>query len=186
MTRFNITDTPLQGLRLIERQQLRDSRGFLSRLFCSEELSSAGWNSPVAQLTHTLTEQRGVVRGMHFQHPPHAETKMVTCLHGAIWDVAIDLRANSPTFLQWHAQELSETNCRSLLIPKGFAHGFQTLTAACELIYLHSDSHNAGAEAGLHALDSRLAIPWPLPISELSARDSQHPLLNAQFKGLTI
>ncbi|MDR7308884.1 dTDP-4-dehydrorhamnose 3,5-epimerase [Rhodoferax saidenbachensis] len=186
MSRFTRTETPLAGLLCLERQVLGDARGFLTRLFCAEELADAGWTGAVAQVNHTYTAQRGVVRGLHFQHPPHAETKLVTCIRGAVWDVAVDVRAGSPTFLQWHAVELSAQNHRSLLIPQGFAHGFQTLTEDCEMVYLHSAPYVAQAEAGLSAQDPRLAIVWPLPIAELSPRDAQHPLLNALFKGLTL
>ena len=186
MSRFTATTLPLAGLNLIERQRLGDSRGFLSRLFCAEELSAAGWHKPIAQINQTYTAQRGTVRGLHFQHPPHAEMKLVSCLRGAIWDVAVDLRAGSPTFLQWHAQELSAINNRALLIPEGFAHGFQTLSDDCELIYLHSAAHAAGAEGGLSPHDPLLSIAWPLPITELSNRDAQHPMLNHQYKGMTL
>lgn len=186
MSRFTIHDTVLSGLKCLERQRLGDARGFLSRLFCAEELPVAGWQGPVAQINHTFTAKRGVVRGLHFQYPPHAEIKLVTCIRGAVWDVAVDLRAGSETFLQWHAVELSAQNNRSLLIPQGFAHGFQTLTEDCEMVYLHSAPYVADAEAGLSAQDPRLSIAWPLPIAELSPRDAQHPLLNVPFKGLTL
>ena len=112
--------------------------------------------------------------------------KLVTCLRGAIWDVAVDLRAKSPTFLHWHAEELSAANHRALLIPEGFAHGFQTLCDDCELIYLHSMAYAPEAEAGLNPKDPMLSIAWPLAISELSARDAQHSMLDHQFKGLTL
>jgi dTDP-4-dehydrorhamnose 3,5-epimerase len=107
-------------------------------------------------------------------------------LRGAIWDVAVDLRTGSPTFLQWHAQELSAVNNHALLIPEGFAHGFQTLSDDCELIYLHSAAHAAGAEDGLSPHDALLSIAWPLPITELSNRDAQHPMLNHQYKGMKL
>ena len=112
--------------------------------------------------------------------------KLVTCLRGSIWDVAVDLRAGSPTFLQWHAEELTAANHRALLIPEGFAHGFQTICDDCELIYLHSRAYTPGAEAGLNPKDSMISIRWPLDIAELSARDAQHPMLNHQFKGVTL
>lgn len=186
MSRFTVLDTPIADLKIVERQQLGDSRGFLSRIFCSEELAGAGWHKPVAQINQTVTQQRGTVRGMHFQRPPHAEVKLVTCLHGAVWDVAVDLRAGSPTFLQWHAVELSASNQRALLIPEGFAHGFQTLSEDCELIYLHSAAYTPEAEAGLNPKAPPLSITWPLAITELSARDAQHPMLDRGFKGLML
>lgn len=186
MSRFIILDTFIDDLKIIERQQLGDGRGFLSRLFCAEELAAAGWRKSIAQINHTFTQKSGTVRGMHFQHPPHAEMKLVTCLRGAIWDVAVDLRAGSSTFLQCHTEELSAANHRALLIPEGFAHGFQTLSDGCELIYLHSAAYVPEAEAGLNPQDPMLAIPWPGAIAEMSDRDAQHPLLGHQFKGVTV
>jgi dTDP-4-dehydrorhamnose 3,5-epimerase len=162
-----------------------DARGFLSRLFCADELVAVGWKKCIAQINQTFTQKKGTVRGMHFQHPPHAEMKFVTCLRGAVWDIAVDLRADSPTFLHWHAQELSAANHYAFLIPEGFAHGFQTLTDDCDLLYLHSAAYAPEAEAGLNPQDPELSITWPLTIIELSARDAQHPMLSAQLKGLT-
>lgn len=186
MSRFTILDTPIAGLKIVERQQLGDSRGFLARLFCAKELVAAGWRKPVAQINHTLTQKAGTVRGMHFQRPPHSEMKLVTCLRGAIWDVAVDLRADSPAFFQWHAEELSADNHRALLIPEGFAHGFQTLVDDCELIYLHSAAYTPEAESGLNPNDTMLSITWPLAITELSGRDSQHAMIDQQFKGVRL
>jgi dTDP-4-dehydrorhamnose 3,5-epimerase len=186
VSRFTIRDTPIADLKLVERQQLGDSRGFLSRLFCADELAVAGWHKPIIQINQTFTQKQGTMRGMHFQRPPHAEMKLVTCLRGAVWDVAVDLRAGSPTFLQWHAEELSAANHRALLIPDGFAHGFQSLSGDCELIYLHSEAYAPEAEAGLNPQDPMLSISWPLAISELSARDAQYPMLDHQFKGVTL
>lgn len=185
MSRFDITDLPLPGLKLIQRKPLGDARGFLARLFCADELSTAGWQRPIAQINHTCTARRGTVRGMHYQLPPHAEMKLVTCLRGGIWDVAVDLRADSPTFLHWHTEILSAENQRALLIPEGFAHGFQTLTDDVELLYCHSAPHMPGAEGGLNPFDERLGIAWPEPISVLSERDRNHPLLDSAFTGLT-
>ena len=186
MNRFTITDLPLAGLKLIERQRLGDARGFLSRLFCVEELGAAGWTKPIAQINHTRTARRGTVRGLHFQCPPHAEMKLVSCIRGDVWDIAVDVRAGSKNFLQWHAEHLSADNGRALLIPEGFAHGFQSLTDDVELLYCHSAAYSAAAESGLNAADPRLAITWPLPITELSPRDTQHPMLNEQYAGLPL
>ena len=185
MSRFTVTDLPLAGLKLVARQRMGDSRGFLSRLFCAEGLATIGWPKPIAQINHTHTALRGTVRGMHLQHPPYAEIKLVSCIRGEVWDVAVDVRAGSPTFLQWHAQCLSAANGQALLIPEGFAHGFQALTADVELLYFHSATYNASAEAGLNPQDVRLAINWPLPISELSARDAGHSLISAGFEGVS-
>lgn len=185
MKRLAISDLPLAGLKRVERRRLGDARGFLARLFCAEELESAGWTRPIAQINQTVTARCGTVRGLHFQHPPHAEMKLVSCLRGEVWDVAVDIRTGSNTFLRWHAERLSAENGHALLIPEGFAHGLQTLTDDVELLYCHSAAYNADAEAGLNPNDARLAIGWPLPITELSARDAQHPVLNDRFVGVT-
>lgn len=186
MTRFTTTDLPLAGLKLIERQRLGDDRGFLSRLFCSVELAGAGWQKNIAQINHTYTAQKGTVRGLHYQRPPHAEMKLVSCTRGKVWDVAVDLRFNSPTFMKWHAQILSEKNGHALLIPEGFAHGFQTLINDCELLYMHTEAYSPQAEAALRFNEERLAITWPLPVSAISARDQAHPLLNSKFNGIKL
>ncbi|MCJ9754323.1 dTDP-4-dehydrorhamnose 3,5-epimerase family protein [Neorhizobium sp. BETTINA12A] len=185
MSRFTVTDLPLAGLKLVERQNLGDSRGFLSRMFCADELAPAGWAKPIAQINLTMTARQGTVRGMHFQHPPHAEMKLVNCLRGAVFDVAVDLRQDSPTFLKWHAQELSSENRRSLLIPEGFAHGFQALTDDCELVYFHSMPYASSSEGALNAQDPAFDISWPLEITEMSDRDRGHSFLTLQFTGLT-
>jgi dTDP-4-dehydrorhamnose 3,5-epimerase len=186
MSRFTVTDLPLAGLKSIERQRLGDSRGFLSRLFCAEELVVAGWHMPIAQINHTYTAQRGTVRGMHYQQAPHAEMKLVTCIQGEVWDVAVDLRAGSSTFLHWHAELLSADNQRAMLIPEGFAHGFQTLSDNVALLYCHTAPYTPAAEAALNAQDPRLAIQWPITITELSARDANHPLIDTQFIGVSL
>jgi dTDP-4-dehydrorhamnose 3,5-epimerase len=186
LNRFTVTDLPLSGLKLVERQRLGDERGFLSRLFCSGELGTAGWKKPIAQINHTHTVKCGTVRGMHFQYPPHAEMKLVSCLGGEVWDVAVDVRAGSKTYLLWHAERLSADNGRALLIPEGFAHGFQTFTDDTELVYCHSAPYAAQYEAGLNPKDPKLAIAWPLPIGDMSGRDREHPLLNDQFAGVAL
>ncbi len=186
MSVLNCSNTPLAGLKLIRRQRIGDHRGFLERIFCAEELQPTGWQKAVAQINHTYTQKRGTVRGLHFQYPPYAEMKMVICLSGAVWDVAVDLRSDSPTFLSWHAEELSAENQHSLLIPEGFAHGFQTLSDDVEMLYCHSESYAPKSEGGLHPQDPRLAIPWPQPISILSERDIAHPMIANDFKGIVL
>lgn len=186
MSRFAVGTTPLPGLMRVQRQRIDDARGFLSRLFCAEELAAAGWSGAVAQINHTCTRQAGTVRGLHYQKPPHAEIKLVSCLRGAVWDVALDLRPDSPTYLRWHAEVLSADNGHALLIPQGFAHGFQALADDSELLYCHSAAYAPQAEAGLHAQDARLAIAWPLPVRGLSARDAAHPMISTEFEGVRL
>ena len=186
MSRFDVIDLSLAGLKLLERKRMGDSRGFFARLFCADELSSVGWRQPVAQINHTFTARCGTVRGMHFQQPPNAEMKLVTCIRGEVWDVAVDLRADSPTFLYWHAEILSADNNRALLIPEGFAHGFQALSDDVELLYCHSAVHNPVAEAALNAKDPRLAITWPLDIVERSLKDAKLALIDSKFEGVRL
>lgn len=186
MSRIATADLSLAGLKRVTRQRLGDERGFLARLFCAEELAPAGWKKPIVQINHTYTAKRGTLRGMHYQRPPHAEMKLVSCIRGEVFDVAVDLRAGSPTFLQWHAETLSADNGRALLIPEGFAHGFQTLSDDCEMLYLHTAAYAPDAEAGLRVDDPRLAITWPLPVADMSARDRAHPLLTSQFNGMDV
>lgn len=184
MNRFTIADTALDGLKTVQHRRREDPRGFLSRLFCAEELRKAGWDGPIAQINHTQTSYKGTVRGMHYQLPPHAEVKLITCIRGEVWDVAVDIRSGSPTFLQWHAVRLSAANGKAMLVPEGFAHGFQSLTDDAELLYCHSTAYAAHAEAGLNPTDPVLQIDWPLAISQISARDSQHPGLKPTFAGI--
>jgi dTDP-4-dehydrorhamnose 3,5-epimerase len=186
MSRFEIQSTRLEGLGVIQRKAIGDDRGFLSRLFCQQELAAAGWVWPIRQINHTATATSGIVRGMHFQLPPKAEGKLVSCIRGAVWDVAVDVRKDSPTFLQWHAEELSAENLRAMLIPPGFAHGFQTLQPDSELIYLHSEAYDSDLERGLNPQDPILAISWPLDISKISPRDLGHPMLGADFSGVPL
>jgi dTDP-4-dehydrorhamnose 3,5-epimerase len=187
MSRFAVKDLPLSGLKLIERRKIGDHRGFFSRLFCAEELKEAGWQKPIAQINHSATAKAGTVRGLHFQYPPHAEMKLVSCLRGAIWDVAVDLRPGSPTFLRWHAEELSSDNLRAMLVPEGFAHGFYALTDACEIVYLSSAPYEPAAEDGLNPNDPALGIVWPAAITDLSDRDRGHPYLSARdFTGVPL
>lgn len=178
--------TAITGVFVVERPCHGDTRGFLSRLFCADMLRSAGWTKPISQVNHTFTASKGAVRGMHFQHPPYAEMKLVSCLRGEVWDVAVDLRRGSPTFLHCHAERLSADNRRGLLIPEGCAHGFQALTDGCELLYCHSAAFVRDAEGGVRHDDPRLGITWPLPVRDLSVRDASHPLLPADFTGIEL
>jgi dTDP-4-dehydrorhamnose 3,5-epimerase len=178
--------TPLAGLQVLQRSRIEDARGFLSRIYAADVFASAGMSEQVVQINHTLTRAAGTVRGMHFQQPPHAEIKIVNCLRGEVFDVAVDLRRGSLTFLKWHGEILSAENQRSLLIPEGFAHGFQSLANDSELFYLHTALYHSSAEGGVSPTDPRLAITWPLTITEMSDRDRAHPLLTTDFHGLSL
>lgn len=186
MERFHIQNTPLSGLQLLERRPLGDERGYLERMYCSRELAGLVGGGGIAQINHTWTRKAGTIRGLHYQCPPHAEIKFVTCLRGAVFDVAVDVRRDSPSMLRWHAQVLSAENHHTLVIPQGLAHGFQTLTDDCEMLYLHTAAYDLAAERAINALDPRLAITWPLPVSERSARDASHPMLNTDFSGIVV
>lgn len=183
MSGLVVGTTPLAGLRLVERRRSSDERGSLARIFCRDTLAAAGWTRPIVQVNHSCTTAAGTVRGLHWQRAPHADTRLVSCIRGEVWDVAVDLRTGSPTFLQWHAERLSALNGRALLIPEGFAHGFQALTDDVELIYCHAAAYVPAAEAGLHPLEPRLAIAWPRPVTMLSARDAGHAFVDDGFEG---
>lgn len=176
--RFDIIDTPLAGLRVLRRHPVGDHRGALERLFCTTDLVDVIGGRPIVQINRTHSAVRGTVRGMHFQMPPHAEMKFVSCLRGEVLDVVVDVRPGSPTLHYWHAETLSPDNHKTLAIPEGFAHGFQTLTDDCEMLYFHTAAYHPPAERALNPRDPALAIKWPLPITEISERDTSHPLLN--------
>lgn len=171
---------------VLERIPISDERGWFDRFFCSEELFQAGIRKNIVQINRTLTRKKGTVRGMHFQHPPHTEMKIVSCLKGSIFDVAVDLRPDSKTFLQWHSEILTQDNHRSLVIPEGFAHGFQSLTENCELLYLHTAAYNPDSEGALNVLDPALGIKWPLIVDGISERDKKHPMLSSDFSGVDL
>lgn len=185
-SRFDIHNTKISSLKTIQRRLLGDERGYLERLFCKEELNALVPEKNILQINHTLTKIGGTVRGMHFQMPPYAETKLVSCLKGQVYDVAIDLRKCSPTFLTYHAEILSGDNHKTLVIPEGFAHGFQTLCDDCEMLYLHTNYYNSKAESALNALDPHINIQWPLPITFRSERDISHPMLDENFIGILV
>jgi dTDP-4-dehydrorhamnose 3,5-epimerase len=184
-SRFEIIATPLPGLQVLQRKPLGDSRGYLERMFCAEELEAILAGRRIVQINHTLTASLGTVRGLHFQHPPHAETKFVSCMRGEVFDVAVDLRRDSPMFLRWHGEILSADNHRTLMIPEGFAHGFQTLAEDCEMLYFHTAAYRADAESGFNALDPVVAIKWPRDVVMMSDRDRSLPLFSSEFNGLS-
>jgi dTDP-4-dehydrorhamnose 3,5-epimerase len=186
MGTLKVLTTRIDGVVLVETQRREDQRGTFARLFCDEELAPVVGSRRIVQINHSITIAPGTVRGLHFQYPPHAEMKLVRCLRGRVWDVAVDLRAGSPTFLQWHAQELTPGNGLMLVIPEGCAHGFQALEADSELYYLCTAGYLPASEGGLHCRDPRLGIRWPLPVGGLSPRDEQQALIEPDFAGMTL
>jgi dTDP-4-dehydrorhamnose 3,5-epimerase len=184
--RFYFHPTPFEGLYVAERKPITDHRGFFCRFFSAQEFQSVGLLKPIVQINHTHTMKKGAVRGLHFQYPPHAEWKIVSCIRGEVFDVAVDIRKGSPTFLRWHGEILSDENRKSLLIPEGFAHGFQALSEDCELIYLHSAPYCAQSEGAIHVNDPRIEVVWPIPITDISDRDYDHPFLPSDFEGIVL
>jgi dTDP-4-dehydrorhamnose 3,5-epimerase len=183
---MQITKTTINDLRIAKFDSQVDLRGSFARLFCADELQFIIGNHKILQINRSVTKKVGSIRGFHFQPPPNAEMKFVRCLNGKIWDVAVDIRLNSPTFLRWHAEELSSVNSKMMIIPEGFAHGFQVLEPDSELLYLHTAYYNPKSEGGIRYDDPALGIGWPLPVSDISVRDSSYPHLVSGFKGIII
>lgn len=181
---MDLSSTPIHRLYLAATRRIGDHRGSFARLFCDVQLAAALEGRKIVQINHSRTLAKGAIRGMHFQYPPHAELKCVRCLRGRVWDVAVDLRNGSPTFLQWYAEELSAENERMMIIPEGCAHGFQVLEPESELLYLHTAPYTPRAEGAVSYRDPRLSIRWPLEITDVSIRDQQHPLLTDDFCGI--
>lgn len=181
---MNFKQTTLSGSYEIELTPFVDERGWFARYFCKDEFKDIGHKGEWVQLNHSVTNKKGTVRGLHFQVPPYAEVKLVRCIVGSVFDVIVDLRKDSPSFLKWFGAELSAVKKNMLYIPEGFAHGFQCLEDHCELLYHHTAFYNSTAERGIRYDDPRLAIKWPFEVSNISKRDLAHPLLNNQFKGI--
>ena len=179
-------ETPLQGLYLIHHKILKDERGLFARTFCKEEFKKIGFEKEFVQFNHSFNLLKGTVRGMHFQNCPFSETKLIRCIQGKVYDVAVDIRRNSPTFLQYFAVELSDENMFSILIPEGFAHGFQTLEENAALIYHHTQFYTSSSDAGLRYDDKALGIKWQLPSTNVSEKDKNYKLIDENFKGLII
>ena len=175
---------PLQGSYVIELDPFRDERGWFARTYCKNEFKTIGHDAEWVQLNHSFTNSKGTVRGMHFQLPPYSEIKLVRCIAGAVYDVIVDLRKDSASFLQWFGVELSAANKKMIYIPAGFAHGFQAQTDDCELIYHHSQFYAPGVEGGIRYDEPAIKIEWPLALTNISDRDSNHPFLDENFKGI--
>ncbi len=178
------TETLLKGSFTVDLQPIEDERGWFARTYCKNEFAAIGHTKDWVQLNHSFTSKQGTIRGMHYQLQPFSEIKLVRCIGGAVYDVIIDLRKDSATFLQYFGVELSSSNKKMIYIPEGFAHGFQALTKDCELLYHHSQFYLPGVEAGIKYDDAAINIKWPFANGMVSARDNQHKLIDFNFKGL--
>jgi dTDP-4-dehydrorhamnose 3,5-epimerase len=184
--KFEFISTSIKDLLICKRKPIEHDLGSFVRTFCSEEFKHAGLQKSVVQINQSLTRAKWSIRGLHFQNPPYAEVKLVTCLKGEVFDVAVDIRFGSATFLHWHGEVLTAENNKSMLIPEGFAHGFQTLTDDCEMLYLHSSPYMPQSEGGFHPNDPSIGINWPFEVTEMSARDKNHILINKDFQGIVV
>ena len=182
--RFEFVPTRVKDLMICKLKPIVHDLGSFVRTFCNEEFKLVGVKKSIAQINQTLTRTKGAVRGLHFQHSPNSEMKITTCLKGAVFDVAVDIRRGSPTFLKWHGEILSADNDTSMVIPEGFAHGFQALTPDCEMLYFHTAPYALHAEGGLKATDPLIAIEWPLEITEMSSRDRALTHVVQGFEGI--
>jgi len=172
---MKFTEIKLKGAFIITPDLLEDERGFFARTFCMREFEEHDLNSGLVQCNISFNKKKGTLRGMHYQADPHAEVKLVRCTSGAICDIIIDLRAESPTFKQWFAAELSEKNHQMLYVPEGFAHGYQTLEEQSEVFYQVSAFYNPASERGVRWNDPAFGIKWPLPAGVVSKKDESYP-----------
>ena len=176
----------IQGLYTIRLKKLEDERGWFARTFCKKEFRQIGFEKEFVQFNHSFNKNKGTLRGMHFQNSPYAETKLIRCIQGSVYDVAIDLRKGSPTFLQSFGTELSAENMNSIFIPEGFAHGFQTLEDNSALIYHHTQYYAPNADEGVRFDDPVFNISWNLPVTTISEKDKTYKLIGNNFKGIIV
>lgn len=177
-------ETPIRGAYVIEIEKHEDERGFFSRSWCTEEFAAKGLDTRLVQCNVSFNKRKGTLRGLHYQVPPHAETKLVRCTRGALYDVIVDLRSGSPTFLKWFGVELTAENYRMLYIPQRFAHGFQTLKDRTEIFYQMSEFYAPEAARGLRWDDPRLGIAWPVADRTISKKDIEYANLDERFAGI--
>lgn len=183
---MKLTQTHILGLYVVEPTPFQDQRGFFARTFCKNEFKSIGFDKEFVQFNHSFNKLKGTLRGLHFQRPPYAETKYVRCVEGRIYDVAVDIRKESPTYLQFVGIELSAENMLGLLIPEGFAHGFQTLVDNTSVIYHSTNYYTLNSEAGLNYNDPLIKIDWKLPPTNISEKDKSHPIIDDKFLAIEV
>jgi dTDP-4-dehydrorhamnose 3,5-epimerase len=174
---MKFTQLPLSGAYLIELEKKGDERGFFARYFCAKEFGEMGLNTNWPQINNSFSSKAGTLRGLHFQLDPSSEVKLVRCVQGSMWDAIVDIRPQSPTFGQWYAHELTHDNRLMMYVPKGFAHGFQSMTDNCEIIYLVSEPYNPSLERNISWNDPNINLLWPSIPTEISERDRSAPSL---------
>ena len=179
-------NTKIEGVRIINSEPFADDRGFFNRIFCQKELEAVRSNIVISQINHSMTKVKGTIRGMHFQHPPYSEMKIVRCIKGSIFDVAVDLRRDSPTFLQWHGEILSADNMKAMAIPEGCAHGFQSLEDDIEMIYFHTQFYSKQGEGAIRFDDPIIDIKWSMNPTVFSERDAAFPYLTSDYQGIIL
>ncbi|HXP50016.1 MAG TPA: dTDP-4-dehydrorhamnose 3,5-epimerase [Bacteroidia bacterium] len=177
---MKFTETKLKGAYIIELSPMKDERGGFARVFSKDAFAQIGLNKEFVQFNQSWNTLKGTVRGMHFQKRPHAEAKFIKCIRGSAFDVMIDLRPDSSTYLQWVGEVISAENMKCIYIPEGFAHGFQTLEDNTELLYHHTEFYAPEFEGAINALDRTVGIKWPIAISLMSEKDKAIPLIHKQ------
>lgn len=178
---MKFTETPLAGSYVIEQEPKGDDRGFFARFFCRNEFGEHDLDTDIVQINNSLSRQKGTLRGMHYQLPPQAETKIVRCIRGRLWDVMLDLRSDSPTFGHWYGEDLTAENRKMLYIPKGFAHGFITLEGDTEILYLVTEFYAPDHERTVRWNDPKFGVEWPLAPVVLSDKDRDVPNFDPEF-----
>lgn len=181
---MKIKKLKLSGAAVIDAEPFIDQRGIFSRFFCEQELADIIGGRHFVNVNFSRTFKIGAIRGLHFQYPPKAEMKLIRCIRGAVFDVIVDIRKNSPTYLQWFGEELSAENMRMICVPEGFAHGFQVLEEQSEMLYLHSEFYSKDHEGALNYSDPLLAIEWPIEPTDVSERDRTHKMIDCEFRGV--
>jgi dTDP-4-dehydrorhamnose 3,5-epimerase len=179
---MQLIETTIKDLYIVQIDSLKDDRGFFARTFCKNKFLTIGLKEDFVQFNHSFNALKGTIRGLHYQVPPFAESKLIRCVQGSVYDVAVDLRKNSPTFLQSFGIELTADNLMGIFIPQGFAHGFQTLEDNTSLIYHHTNYYTPNTEHGIRFDDPVLGISWKLPVKSISSKDLLHPLIDKHFQ----
>ena len=183
---MKIINSKISNVFIIESDPHNDNRGYFNRIFCQKEMNMIQPGIIIAQINHSMTKHKGTIRGMHYQNQPNAELKIVRCIKGSIFDVAVDIRRNSSTFFQWHGEILSAQNMKALVIPEGCAHGFQTLEDNTEMIYMNTKFYAKESENTIRYNEPLINIQWPLECTQISEKDMSSIFLSSDFQGIEI